>query len=989
MLLLLAVFLAGALILPVLVRWLGAQAFVIGALVPAAAFVHALTRTADVMSPGATPFETYAWIPQLGLNISMRMDVLGWVMTLIVTGVGALVLLYCRWYFHDDAAEVGQFAGVLLGFAGAMYGLVLTDDLIMLVMFWELTSILSYLLIGHYRRRAASRRAALQALLVTTLGGLVLFVGAILLVVDAGTSGIRELLELAPTGPLVDAAVIMLLIGAVSKSALFPFHFWLPGAMAAPTPVSAYLHAAAMVKAGIYLIARFAPIFALSAPWRPIVIGLGVFTMLLGGVQALRETDLKRILAFGTVSQLGFFAVVIGYGTPAAALAGLALVIGHALFKSALFLIVGVIDRQLSTRDIDELSGVGRQAPVMATAAFISVASMMGIAPTIGFVAKESTLTALLEDAQHGSAWGWVALVGVTLGAALTAAYGARFLWGAFWRKKDATGGYMPQTAWPDPPVGFLSAPIILAGVTIAAGLGAPAVDAVLQGYAVTVLPAGPAGETVSPDAGHLALWHGFEPALFLSLGAIAVGIAAFIVSIRTAWDRRRRTLPFTAADVYYLVMRGVDRLSVLTTSLTQRGSLPLYVGTIFIVLLAAEATALVAAAPDRLQLSAWHTSTQIVIAPIMAIAGVVAVRARKRYTGVVLVSVTGLGMVVLFATSGAPDLALTQILVETVTMVTFALVLRRLPSRLGEHNASVGRVPRAVLAIGVGVTMAFVAIVATQARIFEPISVDFADLAYELGHGQNVVNVALVDLRGWDTMGELSVLVLAATGVASLVFVTHRADLLSATRDLPATDRRRAARRPLVETEQGLRFQTAENRGAPRAWLVSGQQLKAEDRSILLEVIVRVLFHTIIVVSIYLLFAGHNNPGGGFAGGLVAGMAMVMRYIAGGRWELGAAAPTDAGRLLGAGLVLAVGAALLPLFFGQAPLQSTVWEWDVPVLGHLEFVSSTVFDVGVYLVVIGLVLDVLRSLGAEVDRQTAALRRAQTDAGAEVGARS
>jgi len=970
MLLLLAVFLIGSLLLPVLVRWLGAQAFVIAALVPAAAFVHALTLTPQVLDPKTIPFQDYEWIPQLGLHLSMRMDVLGWVLTLIVTGVGALVLLYCRWYFHDDGAEVGQFAGVLLGFAGAMYGLVLTDDLIMLVMFWEVTSILSYLLIGHYRRRAASRRAALQALLVTTLGGLVLFVGAVLLVVDAGTASVRELLELAPTGPVVDAAIVMLLIGAVSKSAIFPFHFWLPGAMAAPTPVSAYLHAAAMVKAGIYLIARFAPIFALSGPWRPIVISLGVLTMLLGGIQALRETDLKRILAFGTVSQLGFFSVVIGFSTPGAALAGLALVIGHALFKSALFLIVGVIDRQLSTRDITELSGVGRQAPVMATAAFISVASMMGVAPTIGYVAKESTLTALLEDAQHGSTWGWVALIGVTLGAVLTVAYGCRFLWGALWRKKDASGAYMPETAWPDPPVGFLASPIILAGLSIAAGIGAPAVDVALQGYARSV---DPAGDGASP--GHLALWHGFEPALFLSLGAIALGIGTFVLSIRSGWHRWPRLLRFTAADVYYLTMRGVDRLSVLTTSLTQRGSLPLYVGTIFVVLLAAEATALVGAAPERLALSAWHTPVQIVVAPIMAVAGVIAVRAQKRYTGVVLVSVTGLGMVVLFATSGAPDLALTQILVETVTMVTFALVLRRLPSRMGEHNASVGRVPRAVLAIGVGVTMALVAIVATQARIFDPISVEFPQLAYDLGHGKNVVNVALVDLRGWDTMGELSVLVLAATGVASLVFVTHRADLLSTTRDLPQTARRRTARRPMVETADGPRFQTSENRDAPRAWLVSGQRIKAEDRSILLEVIVRVLFHTIIVVSIYLLFAGHNGPGGGFAGGLVAGMALVMRYIAGGRWELGAAAPTDAGRLLGFGLILAVGAALVPMFFGMAPLESSVWSAHVPVLGHLEFVSSTVFDIGVYLVVIGLVLDVLRSLGAEVDRQAAERR--------------
>lgn len=975
MLLLLAVFLLGALLLPALVRWLGARAFAIGALIPAAAFVQALVMTPQVLDTGSAPFESVEWIPQLGLNLSMRMDVLGWVLTLIVTGVGALVLLYCRWYFHDEAGELGQFAGVLLGFAGAMYGLVLTDDLVMLVMFWEVTSILSYLLIGHYRRRAVSRRAALQALLVTTLGGLVMFVGVVLLVVDTGTSSITEMLELAPTGPVVNAAVVMLLIGALSKSAIFPFHFWLPGAMAAPTPVSAYLHAAAMVKAGIYLIARFAPIFALSEPWRPIVISFGVFTMLLGGIQALRETDLKRILAFGTVSQLGFFTVMVGYGTQATALAGLALVVGHALFKSALFLIVGIIDRQLSTRDIDELSGVGRQAPVMATIAFISVASMAGIAPTVGFVAKESALTALLDDALGGSTWALVALIGVVLGSMLTAAYGVRFLWGAFWKKRDERGEQMPDTEWPDPPVGFLSAPMILGGATIALGIGAPALDTALHGYAVTAVPGLDADGVAVEGPGHLALWHGFEPALGISVLTVVLGFGLFLLSRRTGWDRKARMLKFTAADVYFVVMRGVDRLSVITTTLTQRGSLPVYVGTIFIVFVAAETTALLASDVDQLNLSAWHTPTQIAVAPIMAIAAVVAVQARKRYTGVVLVSVTGLGMVALFATSGAPDLALTQILVETVTMVTFALVLRRLPSRMGEHNASVSRIPRAVLAIGVGVTMAFIAVVATQARIADPISISFPELAYELGHGKNVVNVALVDLRGWDTMGELSVLVLAATGVASLVFVTHRADMLSQRPSLPKRIRRKARIAPLVETTDGIRFQTLENRSSPRAWLIGGQQMKPENRSILLEVIVRILFHTIIVVSIYLLFAGHNGPGGGFAGGLVAGMALVMRYIAGGRWELGAAAPTDAGRLLGAGLILAVGTAVVPLFFNLAPLTSTFWEWEIPGLGHMEFVTSTIFDVGVYLVVIGLVLDVLRSLGAEVDRQAQEIR--------------
>ena len=518
--------------------------------------------------------------------------------------------------------------------------------------------------------------------------------------------------------------------------------------------------------------------------------------------------------------------------------------------------------------------------------------------------------------------------------------------------------------------------PVVLAAGTLVLGPLASAVTVALYGYADDAKAPGYDGAPLDP--GYLALWHGLAPALFLSLGAVLLGLALFPLSRRRGWDRARRLLPFTAQDAYYAVMRSIDRLSVVTTSLTQRGSLPVYVGTIFVVLIAGETAALIAGGPANAQLSAWHTPVQLVVAPIMIAAGLLAIRAQKRYTGVVLVSVTGLGMVVLFGTSGAPDLALTQILVETVTLVTFALVLRRLPARMGEHNASVGRVPRAILGVAAGVMMALVAIVATGSRVAAPISDAFPQLAYELGHGKNVVNVALVDLRGWDTMGELSVLVLAATGVASLVFVTHRADRLSATRALPEGSRR-SRRRPLVETTEGVRVQTAGDT-APRAWLVGGGNVKPENRSILLEVIVRILFHTIIVVSIYLLFAGHNAPGGGFAGGLVAGMALVMRYIAGGRWELGAAAPADAGRLLGGGLILAVGAAVVPLFFGLAPLSSAVWEAEIPVIGHLEFVSSTIFDIGVYLVVIGLVLDVLRSLGAEVDRQTLEMRARGVD---------
>lgn len=976
MLVLLAAFAVVPLALPWLVSRLGPRAFFVAAIVPVVAFVQAALATPRVLA-GEVPTESVVWIPQLGLDLSMRMDTLGWLMSLIVTGVGALVMIYCRWYFDGKKNGVGLFSATLLAFAGAMYGLVLTDDLIILVMFWEITSILSYLLIGFYHARGASRRSALQALLVTTLGGLAMFVGAVILVVHAGTNSISTIIaeygaqaSALAHDPLINTAIVLLLVGALSKSAIFPFHFWLPGAMAAPTPVSAYLHAAAMVKAGIYLIARLAPAFAHSEPWRPMVIGLGLFTMLLGGLQALRESDLKRILAFGTVSQLGMLTVVLGYGERNSALAGLALLIGHALFKSSLFLVVGVIDRQLSTRDIGELSGVGRQAPTLAVFSIIAIASMVGLAPTVGFVAKEAALTSLLEGGSEPGAL--LPLIGIVLGSVLTTAYGLRFVWGAFWTKKDADGRALPPTVWPDPPIGFLASPILLSGLTVVAGFAAPLLDRAFSGYADTLPAAG--GEEGYPY--HLALWHGWEPALFLSLGSIALGAALFWVAQRTG-RIPRRILPFTAPDVYSATLRGIARVSVWTTTFTQRGSLPVYVGTIFVVFVAAQGTALLASPDWQISIDGWQTPMQLVAAPIMIIAGIFAVRARKRYTGVVLVSATGLGMIALFATSGAPDLALTQILVETVTLVTFALVLRRIPARMGEHNASVAPIARAVLAVAVGVTMAAVALVATGARVAEPISTAFPTLAYELGHGKNVVNVALVDLRGWDTMGELSVLILAATGVASLVFVTHRADLTSRTISALPTGATRT-RRPLIETDEGPQPRTSGSRSTRQAWLVGGQRVRPENRSIMLEVVVRILFHTIIVVSIYLLFAGHSLPGGGFAGGLVAGMALVMRYVAGGRYELGAAAPTDAGRLLGAGMTLAVACAVVPLLFGAAPLTSWFWEAELPVIGHVEFVTSTLFDIGVYLVVIGLVLDVLRSLGGEVDRQAQALREAQ-----------
>jgi multicomponent Na+:H+ antiporter subunit A len=929
-------------LLPVLARRLGTRVFFVAAVIPTAAFVWTLLQAPAVLA-GQTVSESISYIPELSFALAVRMDTLSWVLALVVSGVGALVMLYCVRYFSDDEPSLGRFAGVLLAFAGSMFGLVLADDVFLLFVLWEATTVFSYLLIGHRISSKSSRGAALQALLVTTFGGLVMLVGLVALTVQTGTSSLSGIIEAAPRGPLAVAAVMLVLVGALSKSAIVPFHFWLPSAMAAPTPVSAYLHAAAMVKAGIYLIARLAPGFADLPGWREVLVILGVATMLFGGWTALRQNDIKLLLAYGTVSQLGFLVVVLGFGTRDAALAGLALLLAHALYKSTLFLVVGIIDHRTGTRDLRRLSGLGREMPVVTTVTALALASMIGFPPLLGFAAKESALTALLDVALAGSAIGWVAIVGVSVGSVLTVAYAARFLWGAFADK----AGVEPQRREREH-LDFLIAPVLLAASGLALGLAVPLVGDALTGYSAQFPAEG--------EPAYLALWHGLEPALGISAATLVLGALLFVARTRVSRVQESLALRTTAVDGYAVTMRGIDRLAARTTSLTQRGSLPFYVGTIFLVLTVVVAAALTANRTWPSEVRPWDSPAQLVIGVIMAVAAIAALAATKRFQAVVLVGVTGVGMSAMFALQGAPDLALTQILVELVTLVAFVLVIRRLPARLGEKHGTSHRVIRAVAGVSVGLVMATVAVVALGARTATPISLEWPALA-EKAHGSNVVNVALVDLRAWDTMGELSVIIAAATGVASLIFLSTRTD------NLPRVARR-TVRRELVERYD----RTSDDQRS--TWLLAGRTLAPHHRSILLEVVVRLIFHSLIVVSIYLLLVGHNEPGGGFAGGLVAGMALVARYLAGGRVELGAAAPIGAGTLLGVGLLLAVGTALTPLFIGADALTSTWFTIDLGLLDSIDFVTSTIFDIGVYLVVIGLVLDVLRSLGAEVDRQ-------------------
>ncbi|TRW46982.1 Na+/H+ antiporter subunit A [Georgenia yuyongxinii] len=970
MLQLLMIHAAAALLAPAVVSRFGRRAFLGLAAVPGAAAVWAAMQTGDVLA-GNLPVQEVTWVPALGIDFAFRLDVLAWLMVLIVGGVGALVLMYCAAYFSAHATALGRFAGVFVAFAGAMLGLVATDNSLALYVFWELTTIFSFLLIGHYHDRQSSRRAAMQAIIVTTFGGLAMLAGLIALgEVDGGSYRISELVSSAAAGELggdapavlVPTAVVLILLGALSKSAQIPFHFWLPAAMAAPTPVSAYLHAAAMVKAGVYLVARFAPGFADLAVWRWAVLVAGLGSLLLGGYRALRQHDLKLLLAFGTISQLGLIIVLVGYGDSGVALAGLAMLVAHALFKAALFLIVGIIDWTVGTRDLRELSGLGRRMPVTAVAAALAAASMAGIPPMAGYVAKEAALESL---AHAGEPLDWVVLVAVAVGSALTVAYALRFWWGAF---VDKPGVAVPEAKRTSRLI--MAAPVVLAGASLAVGLMPAATERALAPYAATY----------PGEPGHLALWGGVGPALLTTVVVLAAGVALFagrrrVEAIQDAMPEVRG-----AKDVYRSLLRFLDNLAADVTALTQRGSLPAYLSIILItIIVTAGAVGLTLGDTWPVAVRLWDSPMQGAVVLIVAISAFLVARARRRLKAVLLLGVSGYGVALLYELHGAPDLALTQTLVETVTLVVFVLVLRRLPAYFSNRPLATSRWWRAILGAVVGLTVAVLGVLATGARVHERVSVDFPAEAFQFGYGKNIVNVTIVDIRAWDTMGEISVVVVAATGVASLIFLRARTGRIDRAAHLSAARERHdvwagGMPDPAAQLRRPPGSETpAKNIRVPgrnRTWLSGGATLAPQRRSVIFEVGIRLVFHSMLVFSVFLLFSGHNAPGGGFAGGLVAGIALIVRYLAGGRYELGEAAPIHPGVLLGSGLFLAAGAGLVPALLGGTVLQSTVVDVTLPIFGDVHLATALFFDTGVYLVVIGLVLDILRSLGAEVDRQ-------------------
>ncbi|MCB1284549.1 MAG: DUF4040 domain-containing protein [Microthrixaceae bacterium] len=921
---LLALHLIGGLGIVVAGDRIGRRGFYLALAGPLAVLAWLGTQIGSILGDDAAAVTQHVeWVPALGLNIDLRLDAFAALMVLLVSGIGVLVFLYATRYFGDGAG-VGRLCGLLVLFSGSMLGLVLADNVLFLYTCWELTAVTSFLLIGNNHTETAARAAALQAILTTALGGLAMLGGFIVIGNEAGTFRLSAILADVPTTTPAQIGLGLVLVGAATKSAQFPFQSWLPGAMAAPTPVSAYLHSATMVKAGVYLVARLSPAVLAVGWFRPTVIAVGLITMILGGLSALRPTDLKALLANGTISQLGFLFVIFGVGTDEAMLAGSLMLLSHGLFKAALFMGVGIIDHQAKTRDLAELPVLdGRWRPVRVFMS-ISAASMAGIPLAFGFVAKETVLEALTGSGIDG---GWIVVAGVVVGSALTAAYSIRIIWGTFvWPSRRvaaevAGGDGATRRAAPAPSAAFIAPACVLTAFTLVFGV-APGLLNTFAGSAQASLLL-PTGRAAAHVVAHLSLWHGFTAALGLS--ALALGFSVVMVIYRRPIGRviaLGSKLP-RGTTVYREILRTMNRSADLVTGVVQNGSLRIYTG---VIVLTATLIPSIALILDGLEIDwpKWVGSpAQAVAAAHILTAAVAAVFVRRRFTAALFLGLVGYGMAALFIVQGAPDLALTQIAIETLTTVLFVLVLRRLPDGFERSHEVYSRTVRLVISAIVGSTVFVFALVAAGERLPEPVSEEMVEGALSDGHGRNIVNVILVDFRGFDTMGEITVLAAAGIGAVALA---------------------RAGRRPgtAITTDADSAHQT---------------QLH-------FDVSVSMIFYVMMAASVYLLFAGHQLPGGGFVGGLVAGGAIALRYVAGGIDEVRRVSPLKPWTILGAGVVMSAVTALIPLLVGDSVLDNGVAHVHVPVLGDYEVASAMAFDGGVYLVVIGLVLMVVEAFG-------------------------
>ncbi len=859
------------------------------------------------------------WVPALGLNLSLRLDGLGLLFAGLILGIGLLIVVYARFYLPADEA-MGRFLSLLLLFQGAMLGIALSGNILLLLIFWELTSLSSFLLIGFRSDKPEGRQGARMALAVTGGGGLALIGGLLLLGNIAGSYELADILaggDLIRASPLYPAALVLILLGCFTKSAQFPFHFWLPHAMAAPTPVSAYLHSATMVKAGVFLLARFWPVLSGTDLWFYLVATTGLATMLIGAAIALYKQDLKAILAYSTVSQLGLLTMLFGFGTPVAAQVGIFHLLNHALFKAALFMNAGIVDHEAGTRDVRLLGGLAKLMPITATLGIVAAASMAGLPPLGGFLSKEL----MLEEAVH-TAWAgtpWLVPLLALVAATLSTAYSLRYIVHLYFGPRRGNSPGRPH----DPPIGLWGPSGLLVAMTVLVGL----FPGLMTAWVIT-----PAGSTVTggtAPAFHPALWHGLTPALAMSVVAVVVGTLLLWRhwDIQRAWDRAR--LP-DAKRLFDLGLQQLVELARRLSDTVHNGSLQRQLSLLFLLA--------VTLGVEAIWTGGYGAGTRRTIeAPPVAVVAwllllgataAVALGQRQRFQTLIYISVIGLIISLAFVYLSAPDLALTQISVEVVTILLLLLALNLLPKMPERLASNSERLQNLTLGLAGGSAAGFAAWAIMTREPNNPISAYHWANSYSGGGGTNVVNVTLVDFRAFDTFGEIIVLGIAALTIFALL-------------------------QPAARGVSGQRL---------RQW-VADLPRSPERHPMMFAVATRLLLPLAMMVGLYIFLRGHNAPGGGFIAGLVVSIALLMQYMASGFEWADQRRRIDEHALIGCGVIIAALTGVGSLFFG-APLFSSAFGYvTLPVIGTFELATAMLFDIGVAMTVIGATMLALAEL--------------------------
>lgn len=852
----------------------------------------------------------FNWMPAIGLDFAFRMDGLGLLFSSLILIIGLLIVVYARYYLTAQDSAARFFASLML-FMGAMLGIVLSENIIQMVVFWELTSLSSFLLISFWQHRKDARYGARMALAVTGFGGLALLGGALLLGHVAGSYNFSVILDAGDKirqSPLYLPILVLILLGAFTKSAQFPFHFWLPNAMAAPTPVSAYLHSATMVKAGLFLLARLFPVLSGTNEWLLLVGGAGMITFLLGAYTALFKHDLKGLLAYSTLSHLGLITLLFGFGTPMAAVAAVFHLINHATFKASLFMVAGIVDHETGTRDMRRLGGLARKMPHTATLAIIAASAMAGVPLLNGFLSKEMFFSEAV-DVAHEFGSSWVLPLLVTLGGVMSVAYSIRFIHDTFFGTPSPD---LPVDIH-EPPRGMRIPIDILVLVCLAVGL----VPTLLVG-GILKLAAGAVLNGPPPEFS-LAIWHGFNAPLMMSGIALLGGLLMYL-SRRPLTRWHEHSLGRLSARVVYdHLMSLIQNAAEAVTHRFDQGRLqPMVFWTTGVAIIAGLIGFTGFKAPlfgnDPLA-AQFDMLTAVGMVVMMGVSLWLLRLHRQRLHGLLLMSVIGLGVSLLFVRFSAPDLALTQLSVEVITVILMLLALRYLPQETLSERAARDR-PRirrdAVIALisGVGVALLTYAVIS---RDYATIAGYYLENSLSEGGGHNVVNVILVDFRGYDTFGEISVLALAALGVYALL--------------------------------QGMRLPPAV--AIP---LASSRIAHAP----LLQTVTRLLLPMTLIFGIYILLRGHNVPGGGFIAGLIIASALMTQYLALGidASERALRVPTHGAIALG--LFLALGTGLGSVLLGYPFLTSAFTHIHLPVVGDIEVASAMLFDLGVFFVVMG-----------------------------------